>query len=136
MRTVIKALIVLTALAALPSTSASATTAKPATKLVFSVDAGEGLWTRWTLNCSPTSGTHPQRARACTVLARQGMAVFAGVPADAMCTEIYGGPQRVRITGTVKGHKVATRFNRINGCEIARWDRAGALLGFPGLLSA
>jgi hypothetical protein len=44
------------------------------------------------------------------------------------CTQIYGGPQTARVTGTIDGVKVDRRFTRTNGCEIADFDRAGELL--------
>ena len=39
-------------------------------------------------------------------------------PPDAVCTEIYGGPQRARIVGTVAGKRVWATLTRTNGCEI------------------
>jgi hypothetical protein len=45
------------------------------------------------------------------------------------CTAIYGGPQRARVTGRLRGYPVRATFNRTNGCEIARWDRVRFL--FP-----
>ena len=103
--------------------------ATPAPSLTIRVDAGDGVWKRWTLGCSPTRGTHPNRVKACALLAKQGRRLFTPVPKDTMCTMIYGGPQRATITGTWKGAQVKASFNRSNGCEIARWDRAKAL--FP-----
>lgn len=44
------------------------------------------------------------------------------------CTQIYGGPQTAHVTGTIDGVKVDRRFTRTNGCEIADFDRAAALL--------
>lgn len=44
------------------------------------------------------------------------------------CTQIYGGPQTARVTGTIDGMKVDRRFTRTNGCEIADYGRAAALL--------
>ena len=53
---------------------------------------------------------------------------FAPVPSDAMCTEIYGGPQTATVTGTLRGEPVNARFSRTDGCQIARWDKHAALL--------
>ena len=44
------------------------------------------------------------------------------------CTQIYGGPETARITGTIDGVKVDRRFSRTNGCEIDDFNRAGELL--------
>ena len=83
---------------------------------------------RWTLECGPAGGTHPRPVRACARLAATP-SPFRPVPRDAMCTEIYGGPQEALVTGTYRGARVNARFNRVNGCEIARWDRIAVL--FP-----
>ena len=51
-------------------------------------------------------------------------------PPDVACTEIYGGPATATVIETVDGTVTRrARFSRINGCEIARWDEAEALLG-------
>jgi hypothetical protein len=46
-----------------------------------------------------------------------------------MCTQIDGGPATAEVSGTWRGERVEAEFSRQNGCEIARWDRVGALLG-------
>ena len=58
--------------------------------------------------------------------------LFAPVPKNSVCTEIYGGPQRARVVGTVKGQVVRATFSRTNGCEIARWQRISPWLVPPG----
>jgi hypothetical protein len=45
-----------------------------------------------------------------------------------MCTQIYGGPETARVTGTINGKKVDRRFARTNGCDIADFTAAAALL--------
>jgi hypothetical protein len=54
---------------------------------------------------------------------------LAPVPPNVACTEIYGGPATALVRGTLAGEPVKFRFNRINGCEIARWQRNVALFG-------
>ncbi|HWI07774.1 MAG TPA: hypothetical protein VNT54_09695 [Solirubrobacteraceae bacterium] len=44
------------------------------------------------------------------------------------CTQIYGGPQTARVTGTIGDEKVDRRFSRTNGCEIADYRRAAGML--------
>ena len=83
---------------------------------------------RWTLECGPAGGSHPHAAKACARLAATPKP-FRPVPRDAMCTEIYGGPQEALVTGMYRGAQVNARFNRVNGCEIARWERIAVL--FP-----
>ena len=86
----------------------------------------------WTLRCDPVRGTLPRPARACKRLAAGGPALFAPVPATAVCTEIYGGPQRARVTGLVEGKRIWASFSRKNGCHIARWARVSPWLLPPG----
>jgi hypothetical protein len=52
---------------------------------------------------------------------------LAPVPADMMCTTIYGGPEQALVTGTLDGRRVSARFKRTDGCEIARWNRLAFL---------
>jgi hypothetical protein len=44
------------------------------------------------------------------------------VPADVACTEIYGGPDTLHVTGTLEGESVDATLTRENGCEIERYD--------------
>jgi hypothetical protein len=62
---------------------------------------------------------------ACLKLSR---ARLRPVPPNVACTEIYGGPATARVRGTLQGRPVDAHFNRVNGCEIARWNRNMALL--------
>ena len=86
----------------------------------------------WTLRCSPAGGSLARPARACARLAAGGAKLFASFPPDTVCTEIYGGPQRARIVGTVAGKRVWTTLTRANGCEISRWARVSPWLLPPG----
>jgi hypothetical protein len=85
-----------------------------------------------TLRCNPAGGSLPRPARACTRLLAGGVKLFAPVPKNALCTEIYGGRQQARVVGTVKGQLVRATFSRTNGCEIARWQRISPWLVPPG----
>lgn len=82
-----------------------------------------GTLERWTLRCAPPGGTLPNRKRACARLSGLSVGAFAQVPKDAVCTQIYGGPQKAVVKGTVAGHRVWASFRRRDGCEIARWAR-------------
>ncbi len=87
----------------------------------------------WTLGCNPVRGTLRQPARACARLAATDSAkLFAPIPPRTACTEIYGGPQRALVVGTVAGRRVWTVFTRTNGCQIARWNRLSPWLLPPG----
>jgi hypothetical protein len=80
-------------------------------------------FTRRTLRCGPAGGTLANRRRACAKLSVLAASSFAPVPADAICTQIYGGPQKAVVKGTIGGQRVWASFRRRNGCEIARWQR-------------
>ncbi len=45
-----------------------------------------------------------------------------GVPADEMCTEIYGGPDIAVITGSINNEAIDATIDRANGCGIDDWD--------------
>jgi len=89
-------------------------------------DGPAGASTAWTLRCAPAGGTLPRSAHACRVLASLA-SPFAPVPPGVACTQIYGGPDEALVAGTFRGRRVFARFNRRNGCEIARWERVRAL---------
>jgi len=55
-----------------------------------------------------------------------------GVPADQMCTEIYGSADVAAVIGELDGQPVSTTFDRTNGCGIDDWDNVMAgLLPLP-----
>jgi hypothetical protein len=76
-----------------------------------------------TLRCDPAGGTHPKRTVACDQLRRLGWQTLRPVPPNTACTEIYGGPQVVVVTGVIDGRRVWAKLRRDNGCQIDRWDR-------------
>ena len=86
----------------------------------------------WTLRCNPPRGSLPRKAVACRRLAAGGPKLFAPLPPDIVCTEIYGGPQKARVVGTVAGKRIWATFQRTNGCEIDRWNRVSPWLLPPG----
>jgi hypothetical protein len=45
-----------------------------------------------------------------------------------ICTQIYGGPQTLRVRGTIDGRRFDRRFARTNGCEIADYGRVSRAL--------
>jgi hypothetical protein len=104
--------------------------AAPATQLRVTIwhQGQPGPSQTWTLACAPARGTHPARGRACQTLSRLLPQPFRPVPRDAMCTQIYGGPQEALVTGTLNGSRVWARFNLRDGCQIARWTRLAPLL--------
>jgi hypothetical protein len=91
---------------------------------------------RWTLRCNPLGGTLAGRRLACRRLSRLTPAAFAPVPADSVCTEIYGGPQKAVVKGSLGGKRIWASFRRRNGCEIDRWQRFSPWLLPSGGVSA
>jgi subtilisin inhibitor-like len=129
-----RALLAAVVLAAILSASASAAPSSGTSlKITFWADSSKPLERRsWTLRCNPAGGSLQRPARACMRLLAGGVKLFAQVPKNAVCTEIYGGPQQARVVGTVKGQPVRATFSRTNGCEIARWQRISPWLVPPG----
>ncbi len=108
---------------ALPSADVS-------TDLTVTVSDGEAEQT-FTVQCDPAGGTHPRPESACQFLqlaAEWGEDPFAPPPADAVCAQVYGGPQTASVSGTWRGREVAAQFARTDSCLISRWDNAVALL--------
>lgn len=122
----------LAALAIALSTSASASTASSLRVTYWEDSAAPTKTVTWTLRCGPVAGSLPRPTRACRRLAQGGVALFAPTPKNAVCTEIYGGPQRARVVGTVNGMRIWATFTRVNGCEISRWQRISPWLVPPG----
>jgi hypothetical protein len=83
------------------------------------------------LICGTTvSGNHPAGAAACAHLA--GLAhPFAPIPADQMCSQIYGGPQTAHVTGRWRAAPVDLRLSRVDGCRVEQWNSLGPLLPGP-----
>jgi hypothetical protein len=122
------------ALAALGACTAGAagTTAPTSLTVTYWEDGiGTGRIT-WTLRCNPARGTLPRPGRACLRLAEGGARLFAPLPKDVVCTEIYGGPQVARVIGVVQGKSIWATFQRRNGCEIGRWNGLSPWLLPPG----
>jgi len=65
---------------------------------------------------------------ACEEVGALPASAAAPVPPQTACTEIFGGPDVVRITGTLNGDEVDTELTRANGCEIERFERFVPLL--------
>ena len=112
------------------SGSTSAPTALRITYWEDSANASSSV--TWTLRCDPARGTLARPARGCARLAAGGTKLFAPLPKNVVCTEIYGGPQQARVVGVVDGKRVWSTFTRPNGCEIGRWQRISPWLVPPG----
>ena len=96
---------------------------------VWPAGAGQPGKKEYTLRCTPAAGTVPRPGVACTRLLGLRRP-FAPVPPGVACTELYGGPATAFVTGRFRGTLIRSRFDRKDGCEIARWNRVRFLL--PG----
>lgn len=74
----------------------------------------------------------PEDSDVCREVATIARKTFEPTPGNVACTELYGGPETATVKGTLRGERVDAKFTRVNGCEIARWQDAAALLGTPG----
>ena len=69
--------------------------------------------------------------RACAT-ARRIAAFLASRPdPNRACSQIFGGPERALVTGTIGGRRVRRAFSRTDGCKVADWRRAMPLLPRP-----
>ncbi len=100
----------------------------PSTGLTVVINDGAGQETTWRLTCDPGGGDHPDAEAACRILQAHARLALPPVRQDAVCTEIYGGPQKATVSGTWRGEPVTASFSRTDGCEMARWDLLEGLL--------
>jgi hypothetical protein len=94
-----------------------------------------------TLTCDGSSATgtgplaDPAAAKAaCDVVTGNDRArnrLLNGPAKDVLCTQIYGGPEKATVTGTIDGQPVNAAFHRTDGCGTADWGMLKALLGTP-----
>ena len=111
-------------------------TSSGAIELTVVHDDGSGRKTTGTLTCrgadQRAEGALDGRASPSELCkqARGNAELLTTAPDKArVCTQIYGGPETARVTGTIDDEKVDRRFRRTNGCEIADYTRAARLLG-------
>ena len=70
-------------------------------------------------------------SRACRAARRRTSLLTTAPDPGRVCTQIYGGPERARVSGRIGTRAVARSFSRADGCRIADWDRAVPLLPRP-----
>jgi len=98
--------------------------------IVYSPHNGDAA-VRWSLECGPPGGSLARAAQVCAKLDAIKGNPFLPVPAGVACTDIYGGPETARVTGTFRGRRVWATFRQTNGCEIARWNKLTFLFRSP-----
>jgi hypothetical protein len=110
-------------LASCGGSSERASRASATIELSIKADDGRGTVRRASLSC----GDEHHGGR-CAAAARLERFLLSKPDPRRACTEIYGGAETARISGTIGGQHVDRRFSRTNGCEIADWERAQALI--------
>jgi hypothetical protein len=72
-------------------------------------------------------------ARRVCATARRLAGFLAGKPdPNRACTQIFGGPERAVVSGTIGTRRIRRAFARTDGCKIADWRHAMPLLPRPG----
>lgn len=111
---------------------------QPATALDVTIDNGE-TQTSFRVVCDDAprfegdAGARDAKAACDAVAAAKDRLLALSDPdrEPEFCTEIYGGPDKAAITGTVDGEPVDAEVARNNGCGISDWDSLEPLLGKP-----
>lgn len=112
----------------------TSTTVGSQTRLDITIRAdGSEISQQYLLECdgeqSTDASTLPDASKACLQLALDPSVITEEIDPQQACTEIYGGPKRAEIEGTLHGDPVNANFSRHNGCAIERWESASFLLG-------
>jgi Subtilisin inhibitor-like len=98
-------------------------------ELVVEIDRGDGSAPeRYTLNCADVGASdHPTAQAACDHLAAMDQP-FAPLPADAICAQVFDGPETAHVTGRWRGEPVDLQLARNDSCRTGQWDGLGPLL--------
>lgn len=100
----------------------------PQAELDFAVNLEEGERDRFSITCDEE--IEPELFRFCENL--DVLREIASVDrTEQVCTQLYGGPETARVTGTALDEEVDLRLSRENGCRIAEWQTVFGLLGKP-----
>lgn len=69
--------------------------------------------------------------RACATARRVGAFLARRPDPRRVCTQIFGGPERALVAGTIGDRRIRRTFSRTDGCKAADWRRAMPLLPRP-----
>ena len=123
-----------------PASSASPAAGPPTTDLQVSIRADGSVESAYyRLLCRGAGplpeSQHPDAAQACALVAKEPKLLTGPRRgANDACTMQYGGPAVGVVSGTVDGRAVNRSFDLRDGCGIADWHAALALLAEqPGL---
>ena len=112
--------------------SVPAAMAKRSIALSIRFDDGAGKVSRGTLSCRSgaqrATGIARPAAQTCARMRAIAALLISQPRTDRVCTLIYGGPQKVRLSGTIDRKRVLRRFSRTNGCQISDYDRLARAL--------
>jgi hypothetical protein len=111
----------------------SAPSGKAAVDLSITASDGHGTTQRARLRCDGEeqrlSGFGGRNADDLCRVAKQLESFLSSEPDPRRaCTQIYGGPETARISGTINGNDVNRRLSRTDGCRISDWERAAPLI--------
>lgn len=93
--------------------------AKPDNQLTLVFDNGSGQKITKTVQCPGDI--------SCDFLYQVPASAWRPVKKDAICTRIWGGPETVRVKGSINGEAINADFSLSGGCEIDRWKKADRL---------
>lgn len=101
-----------------------------AIELTLQADGRGGPSEQVSLGC--TTGD-PGTAAACDAASSLPRAALEPVPRNARCTEQFGGPDLLTVSGTIDGAAVEVELSRADGCEIDRFEAWMPVIGevFP-----
>jgi hypothetical protein len=102
--------------------------AQPLVSLRVQVEASSGDEFRWSVRCSPNSGTHPKLKVVCSKFKSKKFRSLFVENEEEVCTQIFGSNANARITGTVYGKRVNLQLDRRDGCGIALWQSLQLIL--------
>jgi len=87
------------------------------------------------LSCGPgdrrVTGPLAKRAEAsrlCSGARRLVSLLTSKARTRRVCTQVYGGPQTLRLTGTIDARRVDRTFNRTDGCAIEEYGQVSRAL--------
>jgi hypothetical protein len=120
-----------------PSRPAAAATG-PSVRLTITASDGRGAVSVAHLRCAgaraSADGYLKRRVgarRACRRARALAAFILAPPRSGRACAQVYGGPERARLTGRIGGARVARTFTRTNGCGISAYDRLRPLVPRP-----
>lgn len=121
---------------ATPTASASEPSGSTNSSVTLTVQLfpdGSTAGSQYSLGCAAAEpigeSQAPDPQAACQTIHEHPQILTPQRGGNRMCTEIYGGPSKAIVSGTLNGKEFSTEFTRNNGCYIDEWDTLASLLG-------